>query len=90
MIVVEPMPQFAALTKDEVLAALDDPDKQNPICQELSRLIAGYTANFSEHVKRIGYIPDTILRVRPSCPIEAVAMQLTTDNIRSAFANSAP
>src|SRR5712692_7371123 len=73
-----PAPHFTSLTEAEVMAALDDPDRGNPIAVEVSRLIECYTENFRAHVERLGYIPDSFLRAKPQTAIEAVAMRLTT------------
>ena len=83
---IAPKPQFLSLTEDAVLAALDDPDPANPIAVEIARLITAYAANFENHVKRLGYIPAEILRVKPRWPIEAVAMRLTTELIHESLA----
>jgi len=49
---------------------------------EVARLIAAYKENFRRHVSRLGYLPLDIIRVKPRCPIEAVAKRLATENIR--------
>ena len=82
---VSTMPEFEDISEDEVQAALDDPNPDNPIAVELARLMEGYIANFTEHVEKIGHIPPSILRSTGSCPIESVAMQLTSDIIRDAM-----
>ena len=78
--------EFTDLTEDEVLLALQDTDPANPIAQEVARLIDGYIENFQEHAARLGRIPDAILRARPGCAVEAVAMRLTTETIRQTLA----
>ena len=75
---VEPQAEFLSLTEHAVIAALNDPNPANPIAVEIARLIAAYSSNFLAHVKRLGYIPADILRMKPRWPIEAVAMRLTT------------
>jgi len=84
--IVEPRPEFRSVTKDALLAALDDPDPANPIAAGIARLVTAYTINFREHVKRIGCVSADILRVKPRLPIEAVAMRLTTEAIRESLA----
>jgi len=74
--VVSPAPQFTGLTEAEAMAALDDPDPGNPIAVEVAWLMEGYAQNFRAHVERLGYIPDSFLRVKPQTAIEAVAMRL--------------
>ncbi len=84
--VVSPVaPQFISLTEAEVLAALDDPNTANPIAVEVARLIAGYGENFRAHVQRLGYIPDSFLRVKPQTAIEAVVMRLTAEAIQQSI-----
>jgi hypothetical protein len=83
--VVSPAPQFTGLTEAEVMAALADPNSGNPIAVEVARLIEGYSENFRAHVERLGYIPDSFLRVKPQTAIEAVAMRLTTEAIQEAL-----
>ena len=82
---VSTMPEFKDISEDEVQAALDDPNPDNPIAVELARLMDGYMANFTAHAEKIGHIPPSILRSTGSCPIESVAMQLTSDAIRGAM-----
>lgn len=80
---VEPKPQFRDLTEEAVLQALADPDPQNPVTIELSRLIMAYTKNFCRHVERLGYMPPHILHMKAlATPIAAVAIRLTTETIR--------
>jgi hypothetical protein len=83
---IEPKLQFRSLAEETVLAALDDGDPANPIVIEIARLVTAYTSNFQDHVKRIGYIPDGILRATPRWPIEAVAQRLTMQSIQSSDA----
>ena len=82
-----PATHFTSLTEAKVMAALDDPDPGNPIAVEVARLIEGYTENFRAHVERLGYIPDSFLRVKPQTAIEAVAMRLTTEAIKDELAS---
>ena len=82
---VSTMPEFEDISEDEVQAALDDPNPDNPIAVELARLMEGYMANFTEHVEQLGYMPTSILRSTGDYPIESVAMQLTSDAIREAM-----
>lgn len=77
-------PEFTNLTESEVMTALADPDPNNPIACEVARLVEAYTENFRAYVKRLGYFPATILTHSASCPVEAVAKQLTTQTIREA------
>jgi antitoxin HigA-1 len=63
--VVVPGPQFIRLTEAEVAAALKDPNPGNHIALAVARLIEGYRENFRAHVERLGYIPESFLRVKP-------------------------
>jgi hypothetical protein len=84
--IVEPNPEYRALSEADVLAALDDSDPDNLVAKEVARLIAGYTENFCGHTARLGHMPEAILRIKPRWPIEAVAMRLTTEAIRETVA----
>ena len=88
--IVTPAPQLTGLSEAEVMAALNDRDLANPIACEVARLIEGYTENFRAHVERLGYMPDSILHVKPQTAIEAVAMRLTTETIQEAVASHVP
>jgi hypothetical protein len=83
---IEPKPEFRSLSAEAITAALQDPDPANPIAIEVARLIDGYTSNFHAHVQRLGRIPSAILSTKPRWPIEAIAMHLTTEEIRETFA----
>jgi hypothetical protein len=83
--IVSPAPQFTSLTEAEVMAALADPEPGNPIAVEVARLIEGYSENCRAQVERLGYIPDSFLRVKPQTGIEAAAMCLTTEAIQEAI-----
>jgi hypothetical protein len=83
--VVEPKPEFQSMTEDTVLAALSDRKQKNPVAVEVARLITSYKENVLLHVKRLGYLPPHILRMKGRWPIEVVAMRLATENIREAI-----
>ncbi len=85
---VEPNPELCSLTEDAVIAALQDPNPENPIAVEVARLIDGYTRNFAAHVRRLKRIPEHILHITPRWPIEAVAMRLVRDTVRETFAQT--
>ena len=88
--VVTPLPQFAALTEAQVMAAMNDPHPGDPIAVEVARLMAGYGENFGTNVKRsLNRIPDSYLPTTDSfppvklhTPIEVVAMRLTTQTLQ--------
>ena len=77
--------EFVDFSESEVFDALNDENPDNPIAVEIARLMQGYMKNFTEHVEKIGNVPPSILRSTGSCPIESVAMQLTSDIIRDAM-----
>ena len=85
MNIVKTKPEFSALTVDEVTAALEDVDPTNPIAVEIARLVDGYATNFAAHVEKLGSVPANILRSTGDCPIEQIAMQITTQTIREAL-----
>lgn len=82
---VEPQSQFHFLTKAEVLAALDDPDRTNPIAQEVARLMEAYNADLQLEVRRLGHIPSIVLETKRRWPIEAIALQLAADTLHQTF-----
>jgi hypothetical protein len=82
--IITPAPQFTGLSETEIMAALNDPDPGNPIAIEVARLIEGYTENLRAHVERLGYSPQSFLRLKPQTAIEAVAMRLTSEAIQQA------
>ena len=49
-------------------------------------LIEGYIENFRAHVERLGYMPNSILHVKPQTAIEAVAIRLKTETIQETIA----
>ncbi len=84
---VIPRAEFLFLTESDVLAALRDPDGNNPIAIEFTRLIKGYANNFAATCDRLGHIPESILHVKPRSAIEALAMaqvtEMITDQLRA-------
>lgn len=84
---VIPRPEYASLTEADVLAALRDPDGNNPIALEFARLIKGYGENFAATCQTHERIPESILHVKPHSAIEALAMaqatEIITDQLRA-------
>lgn len=80
---IKPYPKYQTVTEAEVLAALEDPNENNPIAIEVARLLEGYTLNVQKQAARTGKFPSNILHIKPRWPIEAVAMKLMGDIIRS-------
>jgi hypothetical protein len=81
--IVEPHERFRNHSRKEIEAALASLDPANPIALEVDRLVEAYAGNFKAHVERLGYFPSTILHSAPRWPIEAVAMELMTQAIKS-------
>jgi hypothetical protein len=50
------------------MSALENSDPKNPIAAEVTRFIAGFTANFARHVKQLRYVLSGIHGVRLSKP----------------------
>ncbi len=86
--IVEPKPEFRMLSDQEVRTALDDPDPNNPIACEVARLVHGYAKNFEAFVHRTGRVPTDVMHVSPRWPIEAIAMQLMAETVRSSLKNA--
>lgn len=82
-------PEFHDISEDEVLAALDDSNPDNPVAVEVARLMDGYLSNFQEHVEKLGHIPQSILRSSGGCPVESIAMRLVSETIRDALEEEA-
>jgi hypothetical protein len=80
--VVSPGWQFTRLSEAEVMAALEDPNPGNAVAVEVARLVEAYTENFTGQLERLGFIPESFLRVNPQTAIEAVAMRLTFGSIQ--------
>jgi hypothetical protein len=86
---IEPKPEFRELDESAIRKVLKDRGPANPVVVEVARLVTGYAANFQEYVKRLGYIPSDVLRIKPRWPIEAVAMRLTTQAIKESVESGA-
>jgi len=82
MKIVEVNREFRETTDEEINTALADESPDNPIAHEFARLIAAYGENITEHVNKIGHIPDDLLRFKGGCPMEERAMQLVAEQLR--------
>jgi hypothetical protein len=76
--------QFRRLTDAAVRGALSDPDADNPIAAELSRLVMGYMDNFARQAQQPRGLPPAALRMKGTCPIENVALQIVLEEIAGA------
>lgn len=85
---IKPKPQFRHLTEAAVTAALFDPDPDNPVAIEVNRLIAAHTKAFIAHVQKLGYMPPSLLDIKPRWPIEAVALRCIANTLRESLAAS--
>lgn len=82
MPILEPAAEFRHLSKEEVQSALADPDPNNAIAAEVTRLVVGYAQNFKAHCERLGFVPVSFVTRTPDTAIEAVAIRLVTEAIR--------
>ena len=73
----EPELKFRSLSEAVVLAALLDPDPENPISREVRRLAAFHAERMAREMKN-GDCPET---PRSRWPIEEVALQLAKSSI---------
>ena len=65
----KPIARFRALSEQDVLTAMDDPDPANAVTVEVNRLIEGYKHLYEE-------APRTIQQFVPRWPIEVIALRL--------------
>lgn len=71
---------FVSLTRKNVMDALIC-DK-NPISAEVEKITQLYIKKFQLQIEQTGITPQTIALGVPRCPIEEVAMELATMQIR--------
>jgi hypothetical protein len=77
-------PEFQKLTEAEVEKALAD-KRDNRVIQELARLLDTYAGQCSRLV-RDGKNPEIILKQKPGCALEKLALQMTADAVRAELA----
>lgn len=77
--IIEPAQKFKSLSEAVVLAALIDPDPENPISREVRRLTDAYAEKFQREIEKLGYVRPQVLDAQARWPIEAVAMRLARD-----------
>lgn len=92
--------EFVALSEDEILKALDDfedqlgddeeviadVDPENPIVNEVARLINEYTARFDQYCDEAeDELPEHIFDYEPEIMIERVAYEIFMDAVHDAM-----
>ncbi len=66
--------------EDEDVIPSDD-----PIVQEVERLIAAYSDRFDELCKEHGEVPEEALTYKPAAPIEQIAFDIFTDALHDSL-----
>lgn len=99
---IKTAPEFMNLSEDEIVKALDefeeqfatdedvDPDVEsdNPIVNEVARLINEYTTRFDELVEKTGKdedLPEEIFTYEPEIIIERVAYEIFMDAVHDSM-----
>lgn len=99
---IKTTPEFMNLSEDEIVKALDefeeqfatdedvDPDVEsdNPIVNEVARLINEYTTRFDELVEKTGKdedLPEEIFTYEPEIIIERVAYEIFMDAVHDSM-----
>ena len=78
------MTDFDKLTREEVLAALNDPDPRNPIAVELARLISEYGQKVIEGIRR-GEKEFALVSGEEITPLKIVAMELVGEHLSAEY-----
>jgi hypothetical protein len=68
-------------TPAELIAALNDPDPDNPLAAAIAETLARYTDHLSKQVLQDKAWPDLLLLPAPATEIEAFALELFTRDI---------
>ena len=76
-------PEFRTLDAASIAAALKDTDPQNPIRQEVTRLVQDITGQLKQHAEKNGNKLPSQLRVNAQAPIEKIAFQITSEMMRA-------
>jgi|8_EtaG_2_1085327.scaffolds.fasta_scaffold24802_2 hypothetical protein len=84
MLVVEAQDEFTNISEDEIYRELKK-ETDTPVGKEVARLIDLYMANFTEHVHKVGAIPDSVLSYKPDVAIERIALDLVKTEIKKAL-----
>lgn len=82
-------PDMAALSEEEILAALDElednPDTTNPIVLEVERLVEAYTERFEEKCRESQEVPEDALLYEPDSAVEQVAFDIFTEALHDSL-----
>ncbi len=99
---IKTTPEFMNLAEDEIVKALDEFENQfdteddvdpnvesdNPIVNEVARLIGEYTARFDEILEQTGKdqeLPEEIFTYEPEIIIERVAYEIFMDAVHDSM-----
>ncbi len=99
---IKTSPEFMNLSEDEIVKALDefedqfateedvnpDVESDNPIVNEVARLINEYTTRFDELVEKTGEnedLPEEIFTYEPEIIIERVAYEIFMDAVHDSM-----
>ena len=70
-------------TRAELLAALEDHNIDNPLAVAISAVIASYANALNQQASRASAIPNPVVLPMPQTELEAFALELFTEEIRS-------
>lgn len=68
-------------SRQDLLAALDDPDPANPLTLQIAAALDSYGAALNEQARRAGAVPETLVLATPTTEIETFAFELFTSQI---------
>jgi len=71
-------------TRAELLAALDDPNPDNPLAVAIGNVLASYAIELNQQADRAGASPNPLVLPTPQTEIEAFALELFTEEMRGA------
>ena len=77
----QPHPMTAVPSRSELIAALNDPDPNNPLSGAIAHAIERYTAALSEQTQRAGQFLETLVLRPPDTEIEAFALEVFLEQI---------
>lgn len=70
-------------TRAELLAALEDHNPDNPLAVAIGAVIASYANELNQQTSRAGAIPYPVILPMPQTELEAFALELFSEEIRS-------
>jgi hypothetical protein len=68
-----------------ILAALDDPNPENPIAKAMAARIATFMDNLETQARRLGQIPPELLLVKPSTVYDDIVIRLCLQEVAERF-----